>query len=128
MPPIAEMCIIKKKDGSCPQSFIEQGMEVNGTRICVKLTPSCGLDCRYHTKILDRWPRQDHVGNPLLNSISSFCQPEGSQIIQMTELNVFLPKFFTFVLTDMDGRQMYAACLRIYQRILRKMLYLPRNR
>jgi len=76
----------------------------------------CGYD---HTKgrsgnhresksqVIQRFPEKDWPGTPFSHGIDMFCQPNGW--VLNTERQE--PSFFVSVLTDVEGKRLYCACL-----------------
>eukprot|EP00485_Elphidium_margaritaceum_P012711 CAMPEP_0202709912 /NCGR_PEP_ID=MMETSP1385-20130828/21964_1 /ASSEMBLY_ACC=CAM_ASM_000861 /TAXON_ID=933848 /ORGANISM="Elphidium margaritaceum" /LENGTH=1545 /DNA_ID=CAMNT_0049369297 /DNA_START=38 /DNA_END=4675 /DNA_ORIENTATION=- len=114
MPPVADICLITM-DGkeSCPAGYFELGFTINALAICLRLLPMDALDLRYQTCILDRYPRTDYANSPLSNTVAVFCQPSGADI----RLQPSMPTFLSFVLTDSEGRKMYAITVTFYDKL-----------
>lgn len=58
-------------------------------------------------KILQRFPEKDWPDTPFIDGIEWFCQPLGWKLSTDRQE----PQFFTSVLTDIDARHHYCACL-----------------
>lgn len=57
---------------------------------------------------LSLYPAKDTGSNPYNEMIANFCFPEGLRILTKT----YMPKAYSFVLTNESARRTYAACLR----------------
>lgn len=72
-------------------------------------------------RILQRFPEKDWPDTAFIEGIEFFCQPLGWEITQLTSeahhLEKVEPKFFQFVLTDIDVDRHYCACLTFYEAI-----------
>jgi len=118
LPPIADICVMSV-DGkeTCPEGFIKLPMAINGLAICFRHLPMDALGLRYQTCIVDRYPRTDHANSPLSNTVAVFCQPNGADIRHAGKAKLPLPTFLSFVLTDSEGRKMYAITVTFYDRL-----------
>lgn len=58
-------------------------------------------------KILQRFPEKDWPDTAFIDSIELFCQPLGWEL----STDKHEPQFFVSVLTDIDARRHYCACL-----------------
>eukprot|EP01083_Nonionella_stella_P099059 278591_1 len=114
VPPIADICIITV-DGkeSCPNGYVKLPATINGLAICFRHLPMDALGLRYQTCILDRYPRRDYANSPLSNTVAVFCQPNGADIRNEASM----PTFLSFVLTDSEGRKMYAITVTFYDEL-----------
>lgn len=79
-------------------------------------------------KILQRFPEKDWPDTSFIEGIEFFCQPLGWEIIATTaeQSSRYVPKFFQFVLTDIDVYRHYCACLTFYETV-QKHIQLPRE-
>jgi hypothetical protein len=66
---------------------------------------------RYEPQLLDRYPLVDHPDRPFPDAVAQFCFPTGVAL----RFEMDLPSFFTFVLTDTKGTELYGACLTFYE-------------
>lgn len=85
-------------------------------------------------KILQRFPERDWPDTSFIEGIEFFCQPLGWEVTAITDGQLenlstdiklqskFTPKFFQFVLTDIDVDRHYCACLTFYEAIQNKQL------
>jgi len=114
VPPIADICIITV-DGkeSCPEGYVKLPHTINSLAICFRHLPMDALGLRYQTCILDRYPRTDYPESPLSNTVAVFCQPNGADI----RSEASMPTFLSFVLTDSEGRKMYAITITFYDKL-----------
>lgn len=90
-----------------------------GIGIAFHLRSGIGLcDIHYETACLDRYPRIDYPNLPLPEKeLPSFAFPMIMKL-EITSSNKYpLPKFFSFVFNNSDGGNLYAACLRFYERV-----------
>ena len=111
LPPIADICIITADlKESCPDGYVKLPFTINNLAICFRHLPMDALGLRYQTCILDRYPRSDYANSPLSNTVAVFCQPNGADIRNKIEM----PTFLSFVLTDSEGRKMYAITVTFY--------------
>lgn len=69
-------------------------------------------------KLLQRLPLKDWSDTKFIEGIEFFCQPLGWQLTTCAQSTV--PKFFQFVLTDIDGDRHYCACLTFYETLKNK--------
>ena len=111
VPPIADICVITM-DGkeSCPLGYVKLPQSINGLSICIRHLPMDALGLRFQTCILDRYPRHDYANSPLSNTVAVFCQPNGADI----RAQASMPTFLSFVLTDSEGKKMYAITVTFY--------------
>ena len=114
LPPIADICIITI-DGKeqCPEGYVKLPFTINNLAICFRHLPMDALGLRYQTCILDRYPRIDYANSPLSNTVAVFCQPNGADIRNEASM----PTFLSFVLTDSEGRKMYAITVTFYDKL-----------
>lgn len=79
-------------------------------------------------KILQRFPEKDWPDTSFIQGIEFFCQPLGWEISAVTaqQSQRYVPKFFQFVLTDIDVDRHYCACLTFYETV-QKHIQLPRE-
>jgi myotubularin-related protein 5/13 len=72
-------------------------------------------------RILQRFPEKDWPDTAFIEGIEFFCQPLGWEITQLSpeahHLQKVAPKFFQFVLTDIDVDRHYCACLTFYEAV-----------
>lgn len=73
-------------------------------------------------RILQRFPEKDWPDTSFIEGIEFFCQPLGWEIIAASDSEEqvhqkFVPKFFQFVLTDIDVDRHYCACLNFYEAV-----------
>lgn len=67
-------------------------------------------------RILQRFPEEDWPDTSFIEGIEFFCQPLGWQLITAAQYSQrYTPKFFQFVLTDIDVDRHYCACLTFYE-------------
>lgn len=64
-------------------------------------------------RILQRFPEKDWPDTSFIEGIEFFCQPLGWEITNRK----CVPKFFQFVLTDIDVDRHYCACLTFYEEV-----------
>jgi len=111
LPPIADICVITADlKESCPDGYVKLPFTINNLAICFRHLPMDALGLRYQTCILDRYPRVDYANSPLSNTVAVFCQPNGADIRN----EIQMPTFLSFVLTDSEGRKMYAITVTFY--------------
>eukprot|EP00592_Proboscia_alata_P008052 CAMPEP_0194357832 /NCGR_PEP_ID=MMETSP0174-20130528/5259_1 /TAXON_ID=216777 /ORGANISM="Proboscia alata, Strain PI-D3" /LENGTH=1345 /DNA_ID=CAMNT_0039128017 /DNA_START=35 /DNA_END=4069 /DNA_ORIENTATION=+ len=67
---------------------------------------------QFEPTITSRYPLADHDDNPLHESVSCFCYPNGS--ISLSKEHI-MPKIHFFVATGGRGQQMYGACLTFHE-------------
>lgn len=79
-------------------------------------------------KILQRFPEKDWPDTSFIEGIEFFCQPLGWEILAVpaNQFQRFVPKFFQFVLTDIDVYRHYCACLTFYETV-QNHVRLPRE-
>ena len=63
----------------------------------------------------------DHPDRPLPEAVPMFCFPTGIVLREDMEL----PSFFTFVLTDPKGVELYGSCLTFYEPETREGMIAP---
>lgn len=67
-------------------------------------------------RILQRFPEADWPDTSFIEGIEFFCQPLGWKLITAAQYSQkYAPKFFQFVLTDIDVDRHYCACLTFYE-------------
>lgn len=67
-------------------------------------------------RILQRFPEEDWPDTSFIEGIEFFCQPLGWKLITAAQYSQkYVPKFFQFVLTDIDVDRHYCACLTFYE-------------
>jgi len=69
-------------------------------------------DNDFQPVITARYPLQDHDDNPLQDSVTCFCHPDGSIRLRTKPC---MPKVHYFVSTGGKGQQMYGTCLTIFE-------------
>jgi len=62
--------------------------------------------------ITARYPLKDHADNPLQDSVTCFCHPDGSIRLRTDPC---MPKVHYFVSTGGRGQQMYGTCLTVFE-------------
>jgi len=67
-------------------------------------------------KILSRCPVFDYMDYPLPKGISTFAFPNGVDVRTADE-SAESPKLFSFVLTNVDGKRQFGACLTFYEMV-----------
>ena len=65
-------------------------------------------------KITARYPKEDHLDQPLNICLPQFCHPEGTDFIHPSEIYK-IPRILHFVLTDSMGTKQYGMCLAVYE-------------
>lgn len=79
-------------------------------------------------RVLQRFPERDWSDTSFIDGIEFFCQPLGWEIVNIAnddealKTHKFTPKFFQFVLTDIDVDRHYCACLTFYESVQRQPL------
>lgn len=74
-------------------------------------------------RILQRFPEIDWPDTSFIEGIEFFCQPLGWELTTTPpDSHKYVPKFFQFVLTDIDVDRHYCACLTFYECIQRQIL------
>lgn len=68
--------------------------------------------------ILQRFPATDWSDSPFIEGLEHFCQPNGWTLRPDKEP----PKFFVSVLTDIEGRRHYCACLAFSEAVSKDLL------
>jgi len=69
-------------------------------------------------RILQRFPQKDWPDTSFIEGIEFFCQPLGWELTAAPEQSrKHVPKFFQFVLTDIDVDRHYCACLTFYEAV-----------
>lgn len=70
-------------------------------------------------RILQRFPEKDWPDTSFIEGIEFFCQPLGWEITPASDeqSQKLVPKFFQFVLTDIDVDRHYCACLTFYEAV-----------
>lgn len=71
-------------------------------------------------RILQRFPEKDWPDTSFIEGIEFFCQPLGWKLtttIEDSDSRKYTPKFFQFVLTDIDVDRHYCACLTFYETV-----------
>lgn len=81
-------------------------------------------------RILQRFPEKDWPDTSFIEGIEFFCQPLGWELLatpypQQSQKHV--PKFFQFVLTDIDVDRHYCACLTFYEAVQNDLHQLTRE-
>lgn len=69
---------------------------------------------KYMPELIDVYPNNDEV-NP---GIAMFCFPEGIVIKKTMDM----PKWFSFVLTDQDGKRSYGSCLILTEELSESLI------
>lgn len=87
-------------------------------------------------RILQRFPEKDWPDTSFIDGIEFFCQPLGWELTvasdgqsntnsptqqQLHQSHRFAPKFFQFVLTDIDVDRHYCTCLTFYESVQRQI-------
>lgn len=73
-------------------------------------------------RILQRFPEQDWPDTSFIEGIEFFCQPLGWELTATPQQSQkYIPKFFQFVLTDIDVDRHYCACLTFYETVHRQL-------
>lgn len=70
-------------------------------------------------KIIQRFPIKDWPDTSFIDSIELFCQPLGWKLTPYKQN----PKFFQFVLTDIDADRHYCACLAFHEATSTQLSY-----
>lgn len=73
-------------------------------------------------RILQRFPEKDWPDTRFIEGIEFFCQPLGWELTTTpNQSHKYVPKFFQFVLTDIDVDRHYCACLTFYEAVQRNI-------
>lgn len=73
-------------------------------------------------RILQRFPERDWPDTSFIDGIEFFCQPLGWEITyEPQDCQKYVPKFFQFVLTDIDVDRHYCACLTFYETVQKQI-------
>lgn len=106
---------LPRKDSSDPVSpnisFQSQFDEIP-QNISIEDYEDIDNELNFEPIITARYPKTDHHGNPLHQSVACFCHPAG--IIQLKS-KPSMPKIHYFVMTGGRGKQMYGVCLTIHE-------------
>lgn len=75
-------------------------------------------------RILQRFPEKDWPDTSFIEGIEFFCQPLGWEVTTtIQKSHKYVPKFFQFVLTDIDVDRHYCACLTFYETVQKQIPY-----
>lgn len=75
-------------------------------------------------RILQRFPEKDWPDTSFIDGIEFFCQPLGWEIsTTIQKSHKYVPKFFQFVLTDIDVDRHYCACLTFHEAVQKQIPY-----
>lgn len=115
--PLIDIVIIKSGE-KCPADFVElkeplnPGAVVGNLFLCYCRQTKDGKKEAYEPELLSCYPCTQHADFKLdFEAVSLLCFPRG--ITLTTEPS--LPRFFTFVLTEADGSEVYGASLIFYE-------------
>jgi len=114
-PPLCDVCMINHRAGEqVPVGFDKLEPIIGDTFfICIRRAPETILGLRFQSHVLMRFPEEDYVDNPLNLNVAIFCQPEGAQLRQEPPM----PSSLSFVLTDAEGKMMYASAITFYEQM-----------
>jgi hypothetical protein len=98
--------------------------------LAVALGPATGIcDLPFLPQTVDRYPAVDHSDFPLPESeLPDFCFPHGLNLQHRLTTDAPRPKYFSFVLTSINGERIHVACLCFFEDLPRDLARQLRKR
>jgi len=116
--PLIDIVVINTRKESCPPDFVKvekplsSGPLVDHQFLCFRRSHTGKKAVGFEPELLSCYPTTEHEDFKLdFQAVSLLCFPRGI----ILALEPSLPRFFTFVLTGADGKEVYGAALLFYE-------------